>query len=707
MANISILEQDLTTAKDTSTTSNVVYVPGYAIMGPANEPTLCKTLTEFKKIFGAVPYTFKHSQSLTNNVTGARFITAGDYEKSYIYAAELLKVGLPVLFERVTTSTERASLEVPLVIKKLVGSTNSVITLSFNHTEDESTSNLDISEPEDSIVTYTCHYNGDLDLNQFNLTVSGVVADSVVYDNNAKTITFSTIVEDGATPVDSITVNVSAEYKVEYSTTGSLLHRVVNGNYSDLSNNQLEINIADRKATFIDDFNGSKLVSLIEEVDTNQLNQYGHIYAKYSGEYGKNIAVTISKHENDNNLYYDISIKQTASFTDLPETKTISLNEALEKYYYENVEFDLVDIELPYYDYNLTKYNLVTIADSPILNNGKYALADGEPHNLVYSNSDDDEFTIPQFYANLVVHGENNEPSILEKLSDRDAYQIKFITTGGYPTFGLNSDNNAIDDISKIMLQVAGSRGDCVALIDHIDPDNGDISKVYDNLTSAIKNKTITTANGEDAKKYGAMFTPWAKYKLNVVSGVSAFPGSFAYLRCLAISSKTNADWFAVAGATRGQVPDLLGLSSRVSGALADIMQPRQGIAVNPITDIKPYGYCIWGNRTLFNNIDDLTASSFLNIRMLTSDVKKVVYKAAKKLTFELNSDVLWLNFKAAIEPTLDQMVSGNGLRGYKIIKVATDKKATIACKIKLFAIEAVEDWDITVELADGYTSVE
>ena len=37
----------------------------------------------------------------------------------------------------------------------------------------------------------------------------------------------------------------------------------------------------------------------------------------------------------------------------------------------------------------------------------------------------------------------------------------------------------------------------------------------------------------------------------------------------------------------------------------------------------------------------------------------------------------------------------------------ATDKKATVACKIKLFAVDSVEDWDVTVELADGYTSVE
>ena len=76
-------------------------------------------------------------------------------------------------------------------------------------------------------------------------------------------------------------------------------------------------------------------------------------------------------------------------------------------------------------------------------------------------------------------------------------------------------------------------------------------------------------------------------------------------------------------------------------------------------------------------------------------------------LTFELNSDVLWLNFKSEIEPTLDQMKSGNGISNYKIIKLPTTKKATIACKIRLYAIEAIEDWDITVELADSYTSIE
>lgn len=143
-----------------------------------------------------------------------------------------------------------------------------------------------------------------------------------------------------------------------------------------------------------------------------------------------------------------------------------------------------------------------------------------------------------------------------------------------------------------------------------------------------------------------------------------------------------------------------------MTGAIADKLQSRDGISINPITYINPYGYCIWGNRTLFNNDGSLRASSFLNIRMLTNDIKKVVYQAARRLTFELNSDVLWLNFRSEVEPTLEKMVSGSGLSGFKIQRVTTDKKATVACLIKLYAVEAIEDWDIHIELNDSYVSV-
>ncbi len=97
-----------------------------------------------------------------------------------------------------------------------------------------------------------------------------------------------------------------------------------------------------------------------------------------------------------------------------------------------------------------------------------------------------------------------------------------------------------------------------------------------------------------------------------------------------------------------------------------------------------------------------LTASSFLNIRHLCCDIKKTLYRAARRFTFEPNSDALWFNFKGAITPLLDEMKANQGIRGYQIIKLRTNKKALLVAKIKIVPIEAVEDFDLTVELSDS-----
>ena len=294
----------------------------------------------------------------------------------------------------------------------------------------------------------------------------------------------------------------------------------------------------------------------------------------------------------------------------------------------------------------------------------------------------------------------------VEGIIDRGNYSVKYITSGGYPVFEYDNNN-----LANAMMNFAENRGDCVAIIDHtkyptrmLDP-NQDAS-VY----KAIQSAAFT--NGD----FGTMFTPWATYSRTTTDSsdeegyksATSFdaPASFAYLTSLADSIKTNANWLAVAGAARGKVLNLStgGMLTLIPNGVADAMQPRSNAtAVNAITNISPYGHTIWGNRTLKNNAKkgDLTATSFLSIRQLTNDVKRTIWVAAKTLTFEQNNDVLWINFKSKIIPTLDQMVSGGGLSGYEIKKQKTDKKATIKARVVLYAIEPVEDWDITIELAD------
>ena len=51
-------------------------------------------------------------------------------------------------------------------------------------------------------------------------------------------------------------------------------------------------------------------------------------------------------------------------------------------------------------------------------------------------------------------------------------------------------------------------------------------------------------------------------------------------------------------------------------------------------------------------------------------------------------------------------MVNAGAISAYEIKKQKTDKKATIKATVRLYAIEPVEDWDITIELADSTTEV-
>jgi hypothetical protein len=100
----------------------------------------------------------------------------------------------------------------------------------------------------------------------------------------------------------------------------------------------------------------------------------------------------------------------------------------------------------------------------------------------------------------------------------------------------------------------------------------------------------------------------------------------------------------------------------------------------------------------------DLVASHFLNIRQLCTTLKKQLYVTCRRFTFDPNSDTLWINFVNAISPLLDRMKANQGIEDYRIIKVATNQKATLKAKIRIVPIEAVEDFVIDLFLEDSIT---
>lgn len=317
------------------------------------------------------------------------------------------------------------------------------------------------------------------------------------------------------------------------------------------------------------------------------------------------------------------------------------------------------------------------------------------------------EAGVPVYFANLPELNASSIETSLAKLTDKNNYNIKFITTGTYPV--------TINDTTfKKMLKIAATRGDCIAL-----PDVG-MTETLSSIKGALEAITekqlnddytiLITGDKEETKestlKYAAMVAPWGTY-ITKQYGEVKFPGSFAYLSCLAKSTVNYPNWYAIAGINRGYVNNLKNLEVNVTGSEADNVQTVSGISIIPITYINPTGYCIWGNRTLHkNDKDDLVASSFLNIRMLACDVKKTLYTAAKELMFETDSMQLWLDFKSKVTPLLDKMVSGNGLTDYSIKRVKSNMKATLKVVVTLYCIEAIENFDITLNITDSTVEV-
>lgn len=203
----------------------------------------------------------------------------------------------------------------------------------------------------------------------------------------------------------------------------------------------------------------------------------------------------------------------------------------------------------------------------------------------------------------------------------------------------------------------------------------------------------------------------------------AVFPGYLLSLLCFAKFSDLFAPWYAMTGSVRGVSP-LASYTPLLKFGDADIevLQRRTAegtdkpISSNAICNIRPFGNLVWGNRTTHplqpplngsSSKAQLTASSFDNIRVLCCILKKVLYRASRQYTFDPNSDTLWFNFKSAITPTLEKMKNNQGIRDFKFVKVATKKRAVLCARIIISPIEAVEDFDLTVELADDVAVVE
>lgn len=332
------------------------------------------------------------------------------------------------------------------------------------------------------------------------------------------------------------------------------------------------------------------------------------------------------------------------------------------------------------------------------------------------SSSDDYDVTVQKMYQAFRETVFNMANSLI---AEKGEFDIKYITSGGYPTY----EYTPTQSVANAMMALAAKRGDAVAIIDHTDsPERPLLStntnSVYYTLNHNAQGEPACPLNNINAS-FGTMFTPWGKFAtVNSYDGLTSapyMPGSFGYLVALASSIKTNANFLPVSGVARGTIPTLASLHTEklLTNSIAESYQTPAattvGCSINPITNIRPYGLTIWGNRTLAWSTGDGSkfATNFLNIRNMISDIKKQIYLEAKQLMFEPNTAELWLEFKTAMSGYLNDLVGGSGISGYNLIKKETVDKTKISAIVRIIPVYAVESFEITVEITDEDVSVQ
>ena len=297
-------------------------------------------------------------------------------------------------------------------------------------------------------------------------------------------------------------------------------------------------------------------------------------------------------------------------------------------------------------------------------------------------------------------------------ITDRNQYDVKFLLVKENATKKEEATEETKTEDLATALEIAKKRRDCAVVFAKNKAEylTADKNALTAKLSVPTTDAFLDTELKDNVGKYCIpVFGKLTADKKELDAGVAYI------LAFLNSRNKFGAEWLAVAGSRKGAIP-VNGLTAGdLTESEIDDMQPREvdvadTVSVNPICNVTPWGVRIWGNRTALplqpikgtTTKYGLVASSFANIRVLICDIKKALYKAARGQQFEQNTDVLWVNFTSEVNQLLEQMVQSYGIAGYKWIRTETKERAKLTAILRIVPIEPVEDFDLTIELADS-----
>jgi hypothetical protein len=120
--------------------------------------------------------------------------------------------------------------------------------------------------------------------------------------------------------------------------------------------------------------------------------------------------------------------------------------------------------------------------------------------------------------------------------------------------------------------------------------------------------------------------------------------------------------WASPGGFTRGQIKNVLKLSTNVDEAARNKLYPKQ---INAVVSFPGKGTVLFGDRTLQSKP---SAFQSIHIRRMFIIIEKSIEEAAKYQLFEFNNQTTRTLFIGMIEPFLRTVKAGDGLDDFRIV---------------------------------------
>ena len=235
----------------------------------------------------------------------------------------------------------------------------------------------------------------------------------------------------------------------------------------------------------------------------------------------------------------------------------------------------------------------------------------------------------------------------LYALSEPEQIDIDLIACPGH----------ASTSVIVAMIDVAQNyRQDCLALVDP--PFGLTVNEIinWQNGTHPLNSDRFDT-------DFAALYWPWLMIR-DTYNGVDVWvPPSGSMLAVIARSDSLSAPWYAPAGETRGQVPNIGNVFTRPTLEERDLMYGNRN-CINPIIQFANSGFVVWGQKTLQRAP---TALDRINVRRMMFYIEKRIRTVSRSIIFDPNDETLRSTFTTLATAILREVQVGRGLSDYFI----------------------------------------